>query len=109
MIRHYFCFFVFLFLLNTCKKNAVKLPLPMETAVELIIDVHSAEAALQNVYGRKKDSLAAIYYDQIYQIYQIDSLEFKKMIGALRDDPELMKEVYNRAIIQVEERANGGQ
>lgn len=81
----------------------------METAVELIIDVHNVEAALQNVYGGKQDSLAAVYYGQIYEIYQIDSSEFKNIMLMLREDPVLMKDLYNRAIIEVEERANVGQ
>ncbi|GAB5553333.1 MAG: hypothetical protein Sapg2KO_29240 [Saprospiraceae bacterium] len=81
----------------------------METTAELMIDVHSAEAALQNVYGARKDSLAAVYYQQIYQIYDIDSTQFKELIQKLRDHPSLMKEVYDQAIIQVEERSNTGE
>lgn len=108
MIKPYYCIFIFLLFLTTCKNDAIELSLPMETTAELIIDVHSAEAALQNVYGARKDSLAAIYYEQIYQIYEIDSTQFKELIQKLRDNPSLMKEVYDQAIIQVEERANTG-
>lgn len=108
MIRVYACFLVLLGLFFSCKKKQYSLPIPMEETVEMMIDVHSAESALQTVYGAKKDSLAAVYYQQIYQIYKIDSIQFNSLMNQMRDDPELMREIYNRAILQIEERPNSG-
>lgn len=109
MKRFYIGIISFLFFFTACNNEKVILSLPLEEVAELMIDVHSAEAALQNVYGIRKDSLAGIYYEQIYEIYKIDSTQFQELMQSLRDNPTLMKEVYDRAIIQVEERSNAGE
>lgn len=106
-MKIYFWGFLFLFLLLTnCGNKKVALPLPLEEVADIIIDVHSAEAALQSVYGRRKDSLAQVYYHQIYEIYEIDSLEFKALMLTLRNHPDLMQSVYKRAMEKVEKRNN---
>lgn len=109
MKKKYIGIIAFLFMLTACNKEKVILSLPIKEVAELMIDVHSAEAALQSVFGSRKDSLAGVYYEQIYKIHAIDSTQFQELMQSLRDNPALMKEVYDRAVIQVEERSNAGE
>ena len=74
---------VLLFFLSACVKESPRIPVSLEKAAEIIIDVHGSEAALQNVYGSRKDSLAGIYYQQLYTVHDIDSTTFQEMMNIL--------------------------
>jgi len=89
-----------------CKKEVEPLPVSLEKAAQIIIDTHTAEAALQSAYGTKKDSLAVVYYAQIYEVHGIDSTTFKALMQILRNDPDRLSEVYRAAFQEFEERPN---
>lgn len=76
--------------------------MPVEKAAAIITDVHTAEAAILPLYGTRKDSFAAMYYDQICQIHQIDSATLFNLIRLIRNNPEIMGDVYREANRQME-------
>lgn len=84
-------FFMTAFACNAGKKN---LPIPEKKLIEILIDMHYAEAALQDVYGVQKDSLKKVYYGEIYQLYQTSEEEMTKTMDILRQDPTHLDKVY---------------
>lgn len=87
----FLCFFLTLFACNVGQK---KLPIPEKKLIQILTDVHFAEAALQDVYGIQKDSLKKVYYQEIYQLYETSEDELTKTMDILRQDPERLDKIY---------------
>ncbi len=88
---------VALFVLVSCDEEEV-LPIEEQRMALIIADLHIAEAALQNVYASKKDSLAKIYYQQVYDIHEVDRPELDSAMAVLHRNPDLQLEVYNQVM-----------
>jgi hypothetical protein len=101
--------FIAVLLMPGCGEKQEPLPVSVEKAGKIILDTHLAEAALQKVYGAKKDSLAAIYYQQIYEIHGIDSLLYKDLIRVIRNDPDHLSAVYTAAFSEMDSRPKPGR
>jgi hypothetical protein len=91
-----------LLLVFGCQPDTIELPVSVEKAATIITDVHTAEAAILPLYGLRKDSFAAMYYDQICQIHQIDSTTLVALIKIVRNNPEIMGEIYSEAFREIE-------
>ena len=78
MIKRYLFFLFCLFLFTYCKPKSPALLIPEEKLVDVLVDAHIAEASIQNLTNKVKDSIGAIYYSQIYQIHQVDSAAFQQ-------------------------------
>jgi hypothetical protein len=89
---------VLLLLALSCKKEKSSLPISEEELVTVMADVHLAEAALQDQYGMKKDSLARLYYRQIYRLHGITEEDFQKTMKRLRNDPGRVEQLYERVL-----------
>ncbi len=92
---------LFALLLVACKgeeKQQVKLPIPEDQLVKVLVDVHLAEVAGQSLLGPERDSLEAVYYHQIFRIHRVDSAAFFQSVDLLLDEPELAKEVYDKVL-----------
>ncbi|MEM1219239.1 MAG: DUF4296 domain-containing protein [Bacteroidota bacterium] len=81
----------------SCDEEEV-LPIEEEKMALILADIHIAEAALQNVYASKKDSLSAVYYQQVYDIHKIDRPELDSAMAVLYRNPNLQLDVYNRVM-----------
>jgi len=86
-----------LFALVSCDEEEV-LPIEEQRMALIIADLHIAEAALQNVYASKKDSLSKIYYQQVYDIHEIDRPELDSAMAVLHRNPDLQLDVYNQVM-----------
>ena len=69
--------------------------------VDILVDVYVAEAALQLVFETEKDSVANLYYDQIFTIHEVDRSQFYENVSILRDYPSLTKRVYGKVVEQL--------
>lgn len=99
-----FNFFSLLYLINIligCQGVAPEPTLQREKLIDILVDVHIAEAAIANVYGSGRDSLAEVYYNQIYNIHRIDSTIFQEQITRLRKNPAYMKDLYEDVLTEV--------
>jgi len=85
------CLFLPLFACNVGQK---RLPISDKKLIQILTDVHYAEAALQDVYGIQKDSLKKVYYQEIYQLYETSEEELTKTMDILRQDPERLDKIY---------------
>lgn len=83
-----------LLLFNACGREKEEYPISDAEIKNLLMDIHTSEAALQSVFGRRKDSLREVYMDYIYKIHRMDSLEVQDILGKLREDPEKIEGIY---------------
>lgn len=95
-----------LFGVMACAKKQSQLPIPEEKLVDILVDVHTAEAAISFLYGEKRDTFAENYYEDIYTIHDISSDEFDQTMKILRSDPEMMVRVYQGILDQVDEQVS---
>jgi hypothetical protein len=86
-----------IFLLG-CKSETIELPIPEEELLPILIDVHLAEAALQNLRGDTKDSMANLYYEQICTIHQVNRKMLDSSITFLRSEPIILEKLYTKAM-----------
>ncbi len=68
--------------------------------VDVLIDIHTADAAVREVRNNthKRDSLKFSYFQQIFQLHDIDSIWLVDQKARLESDPVRMDSVYTRAV-----------
>ncbi|MCG8328109.1 MAG: DUF4296 domain-containing protein [Chitinophagales bacterium] len=99
--------FLFLIIVSAiaCGREEAPLPLTEDKLVAVIVDAHIAEAALQNLRGDLKDSMATIYYEQICTIHNIEKADFDSSMALLRERPEEIERIYREAMNEIDRRA----
>ncbi len=71
--------------------------------VDVLMDVYTVDAAIREYRDLiVKDSLKKAYFDQIYQIHQVDKEWLDAQRARLESDPVRMDSVYTRALSAVE-------
>ena len=71
--------------------------------VDVLIDVYTVDAAIREFRDLSvKDSLKKTYFDQIYQIHDVDKEWLDAQRARLESDPVRMDSVYTRALSAVE-------
>ncbi|RMF31080.1 MAG: DUF4296 domain-containing protein [Bacteroidetes bacterium] len=93
-----------LLLCFACRQKEERFPLNDEQIVAILTDVHLAEAALANIGGPLKDSLAEIYYGQVFEIHQIDQTRFDSLMDYLQNHPVYMDSLYQRVLKRMEQQ-----
>ena len=89
-------FAIFLLFFGACKEEeAFVLPMDEAKLIEVLCDVHIAEAAMKNL-PELQDSLGAAYYEQIYKIHKIDGAVFKKTMELIRKRPAELRRIYTK-------------
>ncbi len=76
--------------------------LPAEVMIEVLADAHVAEAALQNIHGPRRDSLATLYYSQIFAIHGIAKEDFEYTYDRMRQQPELLDKIYGEVMARLD-------
>lgn len=89
-------------LLSACQSEEEPLRLPEPVLVKVLADLHIAEAAMQNLRGNTKDSIAVLYYEQIYTIHDVDASDVKHDLESLRQQPQRLKELYTKVMEHTE-------
>lgn len=95
--------FVFLIILTGCKKTE-KPNIAEDKMVNILVDVHLAEAALLGFSEAQKDSLSLIYYNQIYEIHAISEESFKTEMDFLKQHPEYLEKTYKLVLEEIDKR-----
>ena len=94
---------VFLLILG-CSKGKKDLFLSEEDLVNMLVEVHVAEAAIQDLYGGIKDSVGQEYYHQIYERYDLSNEKFDSTMAILRRDPKFAGKIYGRVMKVIDEK-----
>jgi hypothetical protein len=85
-----------------CKNNnsIANLPIAEEKLVEVLCDVHIAEAMLDTEATEVRDSILNVYYGQIMEKHQIKKIDFDSSLTLLGRQPV----VANRLLGEVQKK-----
>lgn len=93
------------FLLTACEgKQEVDLPLEENKLIQILIDAHIAEGALQSSDKATKDSLSKNYYDQIFKIHGVSKEDFNDAMKVLEENPARMEALYKKLMDEIDKR-----
>jgi len=81
-------------LLACQEKDVEELPLEREKFIQILADIHVAEAAMQTLIEEKKDSMAKVYYKQIFTLHGVEQEKFDQMMDILQTEPVALQGVY---------------
>jgi hypothetical protein len=91
-------------LLSACFKS-IQVDKPLiseEKLTEVLKDIHVAEALLTETNDRRiKDSLARIYYAQIFRLHEISPEDFDQSMNAYFTDPAALDSLYQKVILNL--------
>lgn len=103
MSNIHYSFFIIIFLLISCQAQQEDYKIPSSKMVEVLADVHLSEVALQSVSVSLKDSMAAIYYQQIFEIHDVTQEDFDHDIDIIRSQPKTLKLYYTKVLEKLAE------
>ena len=103
LYQSFFTLFLVLFLFS-CSQKKVYLTIDEDEFVFILLDTYLAEGALQPIFSNQKDSLAQIYYEQIFEIHSISKETFLENIQILRENPTYSKEIYKKVLKMQQEK-----
>ena len=98
MVKSLVLFVLSIVLLNGCEEKVEPYDFSDKEIKTILADIHTSEAALQSVFGKRKDSLRQVYMNDIYKIHQTDSLKIVRLLNKLREDPEKIEIVYQQLL-----------
>ena len=99
--------FLLMLLVSGCEEEQV-LPIEKEILVPVLMDIHVAEVALQQVGKLNRDSMQEVYFGQVFDIHQVRKEDFESTIELMRRDPVLLREIYDEVYSKMDDwdRAN---
>jgi len=76
------------FALSGCKTDAIKVSFPIEEekVIELLGDMHYADAAANLNRKLNIDSLKQVYTNQVFEIHGVDSTVYNEIVEILEND-----------------------
>ncbi|MFK7936382.1 MAG: DUF4296 domain-containing protein [Saprospiraceae bacterium] len=77
-----------------CTPQQDQLSIPAEQLLKIIKDVHIAEAAMTGLGTERKDSVARVYYEQIFTIHGVTEADFYHDLELLKSRPEQLAKAY---------------
>lgn len=80
--------------LPSCQEHQEKLIIPTEILLEVLTDLHYAEAALAGLNPERKDSTAKIYYAQVFEIHGVNEIDFNHDLALLKNNPKQLQGAY---------------
>ena len=98
MVKSLVLFVLSIVLLNGCEEKVEPYYFSDKEIKTILADIHTSEAALQSVFGKRKDSLRQVYMNDIYKIHHTDSLKIVRLLNKLREDPEKIEIVYQQLL-----------
>lgn len=80
----------------SCAPQAPEPPLPEETLVALLADLHLAESIVEEADYHARDSLTVNYYERIARQYDLERAQLDTVLQFIRDQPLLMERLYQQ-------------
>lgn len=102
-IRDLFWIMIVTAIFTACNETAVnpkkiEPDIPQEKMIQILKDIHLAEAISQSERTNVKDSLLAIYYDDIYRIHNITKEDLERNLKLWMSDAEMTDQLYEKVI-----------
>ncbi len=98
-------FTVLLIALCTCQSNDT-LPIPEETLLKVLSDIHKAEVIFNGETQVHKDSLSRRYYQQIFDRHGITAAQYDTTLSMLSFRPAMMHRIYDQVMKNYQEESN---
>lgn len=95
-----------LILIFACSSQE-QLTIPKDKMVAILVDVHLAEAAMQRLVNKVKDTVSVRYYEEIFEIHQITEEIYLENLHILERNPALSKKIYEETMSKVTAMDNG--
>jgi len=89
-------------MLSDCSNGEPRLPIEEPLLINVLCDVHIIEGAIQNRTKSTKDSVANLYYQQVYEKHQIKEEDFIKTLEILEKNPKILEVLYSKVLIQLD-------
>lgn len=83
---------------SSCGPPKPTLPMEREALVDILIDIHLAEAAVQELPIGRRDTILDVLYQEIRKQHQIDSAELAAVLLEIRREPTLVDPVYQEVL-----------
>ena len=83
-----------LLFLMACQEEEISIPLSGEKMVEVLVDIHIAEAMLDKLLSTDQDTVGKVYYRMIFREHDISEQDFDESISVLREDPKRLNAIY---------------
>ena len=93
-----FLFLTILSLIIACKSSTEKKnpQLLDEKIANIMLDMHYADALLAEFSGEQRDSISAVFWERMTQLYGMSEKQIREEVAKLENDPEKMKLVLAR-------------
>lgn len=101
-MQNFFLFILIIIIASSCRREEVKPSLSEQKMIAVLVDIHIAEGAMQNLAQVKKDSVSGIYYEQVFEIHDIKPQDYVEMIQYLKKNPKKMEALYKKVIEKLE-------
>ncbi|MFT4663563.1 MAG: hypothetical protein ACI8YQ_003394 [Polaribacter sp.] len=72
------------------------LTVPEDKMVDMLLDAHLLESALQDVSHTKRDSTKKAFYDQFYEIHSSSEKEFVENVDIMDKQPKMLSRIYSK-------------
>ncbi len=89
--------FLFSLLYLACQNN-LNTPISEEKMIDVLVDVHTAEAMTESESQRVRDSMAPIYYTQIFEKHGVTRKDFDSTMVIYAHNPERFDSVYSKVL-----------
>ena len=99
-----FCICIIFLLTHTQCKQESPLPIPPSQLIEVLADIHLAEAAAQSLPLKTKDTTLTMYYKQVFEIHDVSQQDFDSTMVILKSKPKWLKAVYEKVIETIDQR-----
>ena len=91
--------------LSACQRTN-ELSFSEEKMVAVMADMQLAEASMQRLTKKIKDTLSLRYYDEIYEIHDIDEAALKQNHAEMDRNPKLAKRIYDAVKEEIRKQEN---
>ncbi len=99
MVRQLGLFLCLLIFGTSCAENNEEaLTIPEDKMVEMLMDAHLLESALQDVSHTKRDSTKNAFYDQFYEIHGTSEKEFVENVEIMDKQPKMLSRIYSKVM-----------
>ena len=90
------------FAFTACYLDIHDLPIQKDKLIPVLIDIHIAEAVVDNDSQAMKDSLAALYYPQIFAKHGVTAKDFDSTVKFMNERPQLMHDIYEEVMKEIQ-------
>jgi len=89
--------FLLLFLPYACTENKMQPIWPDDKMARIMADLSVAEAAANGLNGYSRDSLAQIYFKQVFELHGVTLEDYEQNLGLLSNDMPRLGAVMDSA------------